>query len=104
METQYKDKKYIMAIDSGGAGIRALLFNKAGEIKYREYEKTPSVSTEPGAIEHDPEVLWNALLLVVDRLFKNNGISPDEIASIGITNQRGSFSRPLRPSHRGQHH
>jgi glycerol kinase len=86
------EQKYILAIDSGSTGIRAMLFNHAGEIVGREYEKTPAQYPEPGAIEHDPEMLWQALLKVVKAVLANSKIGAGEIKAIGITNQRGSFT------------
>jgi glycerol kinase len=86
-----ENQKYILVIDSGGTGIRAMLFNKEGDIVDREYEKTLPNFPEEGAIEHDPEVLWQALLSVVRKVFAKSEYSPQQIASIGITNQRGSF-------------
>jgi glycerol kinase len=83
------EKKYILSIDSGSTGIRAILFNHAGEILAREYEKTPALHPEPGAIEDDPELLWNALQAVVKKILDK--FSGDEIAAIGITNQRATF-------------
>lgn len=84
-------KKYILALDSGSTGIRALLFNKQGEIVARAYQTTPASYPSEGAIEHDPEILWEALLAVVDQVFSDPKYDLSEVASIGITNQRGSF-------------
>lgn len=85
------NKKYIISIDSGSTGIRAILFDKSGKIIRREYEKTPAEHPEAGATEHDPEMLWQALLSTVRALFKDGSVKPSEIAAIGITNQRSSF-------------
>ena len=85
------EKKYILAIDSGGSSIRALLFNHAGQIVARAQEKTPPFFIEGGGIEHDPEDLWKALLTVVHQIIDRDDISASEIAGIGITNQRASF-------------
>ncbi|XEO79308.1 Glycerol kinase [Candidatus Lokiarchaeum ossiferum] len=90
-ETQLQEKKYILSIDSGGTGIRAILFNKQGEIVDREYEKTLPMFPEDGALEHDPEILWDALKSVVNKIFAKPTYSPEEIAAIGICNQRASF-------------
>ncbi|TFH30899.1 MAG: glycerol kinase, partial [Promethearchaeota archaeon] len=84
-------KKYILAIDSGSTGIRALLFNKQGEIVARSYKTTPMTVPEEGAVEHDPEMLWQTLLDVVKEVFQSPDYDLAEVASIGITNQRGSF-------------
>ncbi len=85
------EKKYIIAIDAGSTGIRSILFDRSGSIIKREYEKTPAEHPEPGATEHDPEMLWQALLKTTRALFADGSIQPSEIASIGITNQRSSF-------------
>ena len=87
----YMEKKYILSIDSGGTGIRAILFNRSGEIVEKEYEKTLPSTPVSGAIEHDPEVLWDALKSVVDKVFAKSEYSAEEVAAIGITNQRASF-------------
>ncbi|MHA2247694.1 MAG: glycerol kinase 5 [Candidatus Hodarchaeales archaeon] len=66
--------QYILAIDSGSTGIRAVLFDKKGEIIAHEYEKTTALYPKAGRIFEKPEV------------------SPKGIAAIGITNQRASFT------------
>ncbi|TGK06435.1 glycerol kinase [Leptospira fletcheri] len=82
---------FILSIDSGGSGIRAILYDKKGRIAERQYEKTPPILKEPGQLEHDPEVLWKALLSVVGKALRKKKISASNIAAIGICNQRGSF-------------
>ncbi len=84
-------EKKILVIDSGGSGIRAMVFNDQGQIVAREYEKTPHSSPEPGAVEHDPEVLWQALLSVTKRLIAGQKESSKDIVAMGICNQRASF-------------
>ncbi|MFX1252807.1 MAG: glycerol kinase 5 [Promethearchaeota archaeon] len=85
-------QKYILSIDSGSTGIRALLFDKQGQIVAREYEKTPGIYPQPGYIEHDPEVLWQALITVVKKILTKPEFSAKQIAAIGICNQRASFT------------
>ncbi|EQA44011.1 putative glycerol kinase [Leptospira broomii serovar Hurstbridge str. 5399] len=84
-------EKFILSIDSGGSGIRAILFDKKGRIVERQYEKTPPILKSPGALEHDPDILWKALLSVVGKALKKKQFQPSNIAAIGICNQRGSF-------------
>ena len=84
------EKKYILSIDSGSTGIRAILFDKQAKIVARHYEKTNPLHPEPGAIEDDPIVLWKALISVVKNVLEQ-GFSAEEIAAIGISNQRASF-------------
>ncbi|NMC05668.1 MAG: glycerol kinase [Candidatus Lokiarchaeota archaeon] len=81
----------ILVIDSGGSGIRAMIFNDRGQIVAREYEKTPPILSEPGALEHDPQVLWEALLSVVKRLIAGQKLASKDIAAMGVCNQRASF-------------
>jgi glycerol kinase len=85
-------KKYIISLDAGGSSIRALLVDNKGLIIAREQVKTEIISPAPGAIEHDPEELWEQLIIVVNRLLKNCDVSPFEIASIGISVQRAIFT------------
>ncbi|PJZ26633.1 glycerol kinase [Leptospira hartskeerlii] len=84
-------EKYILSIDSGGSGIRAILFDKKGRIVSRQYEKTPPIVSEPGALEHDPEKLWQALVSILKKTFKNKKFQAANVDSLGICNQRGSF-------------
>lgn len=84
------EKKYILSIDAGSTGIRAILFDKEAKIVARHYEKTNPLHPEPGAIEDDPKVVWEALLSVVKNVF-SQGYKPEDVAAIGISNQRASF-------------
>ncbi len=83
---------YILAIDSGSTGIRAVILNKKGEIVAREYEKTTALYPKAGWIEYDPFDLWQSLITVVNRIFERPDVSPQDIAAIGITNQRATFT------------
>lgn len=85
------EKKYILALDSGGSGLRALLFDREGRIVERDKEKTPWISPAPGAQEHDPEMLWQALIKVTRKVLKRSKCKAEEVAAIGISNQRASF-------------
>ncbi|MDC7125635.1 MAG: FGGY family carbohydrate kinase [Spirochaetales bacterium] len=84
------EKKYIIAIDAGSTGVRSILYNRDGEAIRREYQKTPAEHPEPGATEHDPELLWQAACNTVKALL-SDGVTASDIAAIGITNQRSSF-------------
>lgn len=84
--------QYILAIDNGSTGIRAILFNKKGEIVAREYEKTPIIYPQIGWIENDPEKLWSSFLKVMNNILQRPEVSPRKIAAMGIANQRASFS------------
>jgi glycerol kinase len=85
------EKNYILAIDSGSTGIRAILFDTNGRIVNREYKATPSLHPEEGAIEQDPLMMWESLVWVVNQLLSKTKISASQILAAGITNQRSSF-------------
>lgn len=84
--------KYIIAVDAGSSSIRALLFNSLGQIIGREQTPTNVLSPESGAVEYDPEELWQQFLTAVNTLLENCNIDPSEIASIGISVQRSTFT------------
>ena len=73
-----KIKKYIISIDAGGSSVRALLFDFQGKVVGREQTQTEVISTEAGAVEHDPEELWQQLKKVTDLNVQRNQLI-DEI-------------------------
>lgn len=81
-------KKYIMALDEGTTSARAILFDRdSNEVASAQYEFT-QIYPNPGWVEHDPEEIWEKQLLALNESIEKAGVSPDEIAAIGITNQR----------------
>ena len=82
------NKKYILSIDAGTTSSRAILFNKNAEsIGIAQYEFTQFFPKE-GWVEHDALEIWNTQLRAIKNVIKNSNVRPDEIDSIGITNQR----------------
>ena len=80
--------KYILALDQGTTSSRAILFNHEGTIVSVEQQEFPQIYPAPGLVEHNPEDIWSSQLAVAQKVIKKAGASIDEIASIGITNQR----------------
>jgi glycerol kinase len=83
-------KKYVMAFDSGTTGIRAILFDRAGNVVSDAAEEHPQIYPGPGWVEHDPQAIWRTQLAVAERAMAAAAATPEEIAGIGITNQRGT--------------
>jgi glycerol kinase len=81
-------KKYILALDQGTTSSRAILFDKRGAIISVAQKEFPQIFPKPGWVEHDAEAIWASQLAVARRAIKKVGATPDEIAGIGITNQR----------------
>jgi glycerol kinase len=80
--------RYILALDQGTSSSRAVLFDHDGAPVAQEQREFPQIYPQPGWVEHDPESIWSSQLESAQALLKNTGASPDDIAAIGITNQR----------------
>jgi len=95
--------KYIMAIDQGTTGTRIMLVNKQGEIVSKAYSEFPQIYPKPGWVEHDPEVIWDTTVSVMNEALKSSSIKPSDIIGIGITNQRETTvlweKETLKPVH-----
>ena len=80
--------KYIMALDQGTTSSRAIIFNHAGEVVSSSAQEFKQIYPKPGFVEHDPMEILESQINVAKKALKNVGISPEDIAAIGITNQR----------------
>ena len=81
-------KKYILALDQGTTSCRAILFNKESKIVGVTQKEFTQIYPKAGWVEHDAEEIWSTQYGVIAELIAKTGIKVDEIASIGITNQR----------------
>ena len=81
-------KKYIMAIDQGTTSSRAIIFNKKAEIIASSQKEFPQIFPQSGWVEHDANAIWNSVQSVIAEVFIESGRKPNQIDSIGITNQR----------------
>ena len=80
--------KYILSLDQGTTSSRAILFNKSGEIVHTSQKEFTQHFPKPGWVEHNANEIWGSILSVIAGVLSESGIKPDEIAGIGITNQR----------------
>lgn len=81
-------QKYILSLDAGTTSSRAILFNHSGEIVNVAQQEFEQIYPRAGWVEHNPETIWETQLKVAKEVIEKQGISPSEIAGIGITNQR----------------
>lgn len=79
---------YIMAIDEGTTSTRAIIFDHQGIKIAEEQQEFPQYFPHPGWVEHNANEIWNAVLSTIASVFIHSGVQPDQIAGIGITNQR----------------
>ncbi len=82
------EKRYILAIDSGTTSSRAILFDKKSEIVGVAQQEFRQIYPKPGWVEHDAEEIWDTQERVIHELLETSEVKPEEIATIGITNQR----------------
>ena len=82
---------YILALDQGTTGTRAIIFDHNGDLIDSAYLEIKQHFPEPGWVEHDPTEIWNKTRECIEKVLSNKEIPLDEIRSIGITNQRESI-------------
>ena len=82
------EKKYVMAIDAGTTSNRAILFDKKGNMVSVAQKEFTQIFPQPGWVEHDANEIWSTVLGVCVEAMAGAGATAEEIAGIGITNQR----------------
>lgn len=81
-------QKYILSLDQGTTSSRAIIFNQQGQIVSLAQKEFKQIFPQPGWVEHCPEEIWSSQASVTAEVLARADISPRNIASIGITNQR----------------
>ena len=80
--------KYVMALDAGTTSNRCIIFNEKGEMCSVAQKEFTQYFPKPGWVEHDANEIWSSQLGVAVEAMAKLGIGADDIAAIGITNQR----------------
>jgi glycerol kinase len=80
--------KYILALDQGTTSSRAILFDHSGNIINVAQKEFTQFYPNPGWVEHDAEEIWSSQYGVLAEVLAKKNITPQQIAAIGITNQR----------------
>jgi glycerol kinase len=80
--------QYIMALDLGTTGNRAIIFNQAGNMVSQAYQELTQYYPQPGWVEHDALEIWQATKWAMQTAVREAGIEAREIAAIGLTVQR----------------
>ena len=81
-------KRYIMALDAGTTSVRCILFDREGAICGVGQKETPQIYPQPGWVEQDAEANWEAQYAVCKEALEEAGAVIDDVAALGITNQR----------------
>ena len=82
------EKKYVMALDEGTSSVRCILFDRAGNIKSMSQRSFRQIYPKPGWVEHDAMEIWARQIGVAREAMEKIGARAEDIAGIGITDQR----------------
>ena len=80
--------KYILSLDQGTTSSRAIVFDHSGTIVAVAQKEFTQHFPQPGWVEHDPEDIWSSQFSVMAEVLAKSGIKTEQLAGIGITNQR----------------
>lgn len=81
-------KKYVMSLDQGTTSSRSVIFNKKGEIVAMKQNEFTQYYPQNGWVEHDPNEILFSMVSAIMGTLRDDKVDPQEIAGIGITNQR----------------
>ena len=79
---------YVMAFDAGTTSNRCILFDHGGQVLSVSQKEFRQYYPKPGWVEHDAEEIWHTMLSATDEAMKKLNACAEDIAAIGITNQR----------------
>ena len=82
------DTKYILSLDLGTTGNRAILFNQQGNVFGQAYKEFTQHYPQPGWLEHDAAEIWQDTHNCIQQVIADNKVAVNEIAAIGLTVQR----------------
>ena len=81
-------KQHVIALDQGTTSSRTIIFDQFGKIASVSQQPFPQIFPQPGWVEHDPMTILYTQLGSLSEAFRSSGLKREEIAAIGITNQR----------------
>ncbi|GAA0413577.1 glycerol kinase GlpK [Virgibacillus salarius] len=82
------NNQFILSIDQGTTSSRAIIFNHKGEIVQTAQKEFEQFFPQPGWVEHDANEIWTSVLACIAEVLRKADLEPNQIAGIGITNQR----------------
>ena len=80
--------KYAAAIDQGTTSTRFMVFDHGGRVVALDQKEHEQIYPKPGWVEHDPKEIWQRAQEVVKGGLEKGGVSPSDLAAVGVTNQR----------------
>src|ERR1700721_125647 len=96
---------YVLALDQGTTSSRAILFDRGGRLVSVAQRELRQYFPQPGWVEHDPDEIWSSQLDCARQVLRAAAASPQQVAAIGIANQRETTGiwerasgRPIAPA------
>ncbi|HEY9239142.1 MAG TPA: FGGY family carbohydrate kinase, partial [Burkholderiaceae bacterium] len=86
--TTNRGNSHLLALDQGTSSSRSIVFDARGRIVAMAQREFRQIYPQPGWVEHDPKEIWATQLATAQEALAKAGLRADQIASIGITNQR----------------
>ena len=80
--------KYIISLDQGTTSSRALIVDPEGKIMKKAQKEFTQIFPNDGWVEHDPQEIWGSQVGMMAEVLSSSGVSVEDVAAIGITNQR----------------
>ncbi|MFH1268549.1 MAG: glycerol kinase GlpK, partial [Planctomycetota bacterium] len=80
--------KHVLALDQGTTSSRAIVFSRDGRAVASAQREFEQILPAPGLVEHDPEAIWSSQLEVARQALAQASLDPDDVAALGVTNQR----------------
>ncbi len=81
-------KQYVLSLDAGTTSSRAILFDHDRHVRASAQKEFTQIYPHEGWVEHDPMEIWATQWSVIEELLEGSGVRPEDLAAIGITNQR----------------
>jgi glycerol kinase len=103
-EEQTNMPRYILALDQGTTSSRAILFDRDGNARVSASQEFKQHYPQPGWVEHDAEEIWESQRAVAERVLAEAKARPEDLAAIGITNQRETVVLWERATGKPVHH
>ena len=95
---------HVLAIDQGTTGTTVLILDRRLAVRAKVNQEFRQIFPKPGWVEHDLEDIWGSTISTVQRALREAGLRGQDIAAIGITNQRETTGLWERRSGRPVHH
>ena len=80
--------RYVLAFDQGTTSSRAMLFDHEGRPRFAASQEFKQYYPQPGWVEHDATEIWQTQLAVAEKVLADAQVAPEDLAALGITNQR----------------